>query len=183
MELKDRIREAMEAAKLTPAGLATATKKTKGAVTQWLDGTTKSLKAETADKLQTATGYRASWIISGKGEKLVDTGITETVNHPSHVSVPTLADALPVVLAAMAAVRSRAELRQLLPMLVDTNAEAYRTRLLELLQEAASNQPQEQEARVNPAYQDLIDAEVRLAEERRQNEKKHGRQPPAAHAA
>lgn len=105
--------------------------------------------------------------------------------HPKQPALrrPLLDEALPVVLEAMAAVRSRAELRQLLPMLVDTNAEAYRTRLLELLQEAASNQPQEQEARVNPAYQDLADAEVKLAEDRKRNEKKHGRQPPAAHAA
>lgn len=56
MALKDRIREAMEGAELKPADLARATGKSAGAVTQWLDGTIKSLKAETAELMQQATG-------------------------------------------------------------------------------------------------------------------------------
>lgn len=46
---------------------------------------------------------------------------------------PTLAQALEVLLVAIAESPHRAELRQLLPMLVDTNAPAYRQRLGELL--------------------------------------------------
>ena len=45
MALKDRIYEAMKAAKLSPADLARATKSTNAAVTFWLSGQTKSLKA------------------------------------------------------------------------------------------------------------------------------------------
>ncbi|MFG6413820.1 hypothetical protein ACG02S_07890 [Roseateles sp. DC23W] len=45
----------------------------------------------------------------------------------------TLNDALTMVLDALAACSARTELRQLLPMLIDTNAPAYRQRLAELL--------------------------------------------------
>ncbi len=71
MTLAERIKEAMEAAGLSPAELARATKRTNGAVTQWLDGTTKSLKAETANLIEQATGYRASWLVTERGPKLV----------------------------------------------------------------------------------------------------------------
>jgi transcriptional regulator with XRE-family HTH domain len=71
MPLKDRIIEAMNEAKLSAADLARATGKTPGAVTQWTNGLTKSLKADTATKIERATGYRASWLVDGKGPKLV----------------------------------------------------------------------------------------------------------------
>lgn len=48
-------------------------------------------------------------------------------------SAAVLNQALDVVLDALAESPHRAELRQLLPMLVDTNAQAYRQRLAELL--------------------------------------------------
>lgn len=70
MTLADRIKEAMGAK--TPAEIARATKRSPAAVTQWTDGSTKSLKAETADLLEKATGYRASWIITGKGPKTLE---------------------------------------------------------------------------------------------------------------
>lgn len=54
-------------------------------------------------------------------------------------AAPSLAQALPVVLDALARAAQRAELRQLLPMLVDTDAPAYRQRLAELLSAAAGN--------------------------------------------
>ena len=88
MELKDRIREAMDGAGLKPLQLARATKKSSGAVTQWIDGTTKSLKAETASALEKATGYRADWIVTGKGEKKVTTA-TATITAPSATLVAT----------------------------------------------------------------------------------------------
>lgn len=69
--MKERISEAMEAAGLTPAELARATKSTASAITQWLDGTTKSLRAEKSALLELATGYRAQWIVFGTGPKLV----------------------------------------------------------------------------------------------------------------
>lgn len=70
MQLADRIREAMGG--MTPSELARAAKVTPASVTFWLDGTTKSLKAETAALIEAATGYRASWIVTGKGPKRIE---------------------------------------------------------------------------------------------------------------
>lgn len=67
--MKDRIREAMEGAKLKPLQFATAMGVSSGAVTHWLNGSTKHLKAETASKMQQVTGYSADWIINGKGSQ------------------------------------------------------------------------------------------------------------------
>lgn len=39
------------------------------AIAQWLSGNVKSLRAETAAALETATGFKARWIITGKGEE------------------------------------------------------------------------------------------------------------------
>lgn len=64
--LADRIKEAMEGAQLRPADLARATKKTSGAIAMWLSGGIKSLKAESAASLESATGYSADWIVTGK---------------------------------------------------------------------------------------------------------------------
>lgn len=71
MELKDRIREAMAYKGLKATDLAKATRKTAGAVSQWLDGSTKSLRGETAALIEAATGYRSSWLATGKGPKFV----------------------------------------------------------------------------------------------------------------
>ena len=59
----------------------------------------------------------------------------------AHQSAPTLAQALEVVLDAMAQSTAKAELKQLLPMLVETNAAAYRARLGELLGQSLQKQP------------------------------------------
>jgi SOS-response transcriptional repressor LexA len=71
MKLSERIREAIAASGKSQAQIAVETKKTAGAVTQWLDGGIKSLRADTADALEKATGYRAAWLVTGKGPKLV----------------------------------------------------------------------------------------------------------------
>lgn len=78
MELKDRIREAMEGAGLKKLQFAVKVGRSSGAVTQWLQGTTKALKAETASKMERVTGYRADWIVTGKGEKKVSKSATQT---------------------------------------------------------------------------------------------------------
>jgi transcriptional regulator with XRE-family HTH domain len=69
MALHDRIKEAIEGSKKTRAEIARACGVTNAAVTHWLDGETKSLKAEKALALEQATGYRANWIANGKGPK------------------------------------------------------------------------------------------------------------------
>ncbi len=72
MNLAERIKEAITHSGKTQAQIAAETSKSAGAVTQWLDGTTKSLRADTAAALERATGYRATWLVTGKGPKLVD---------------------------------------------------------------------------------------------------------------
>lgn len=73
MELKDRIAEAINSTGLSDSDFAKRMGKSKGVVTQWRDGTIKSLKAITAQNMQDLTGYRAEWLIRGKLPKKVDT--------------------------------------------------------------------------------------------------------------
>lgn len=57
--------------KKRPSEVARAIGRTPSAVSQLMDGTTKSLKAETAERLQQVTGYNSAWLVSGRGPKLV----------------------------------------------------------------------------------------------------------------
>lgn len=93
MDLKARIRFAMEAAGLSPAELARATKATPGAVSQWLKGTVKSLKAETAAQIEKATGINARWIATGEGpiKTSNDTGATTNQQTPIPVAMQATA--------------------------------------------------------------------------------------------
>lgn len=72
MTLSERIKEARDSAGMSNAALARATGRSQGAVTQWLDGTVQSLKADTAAQIERATGYRATWLVTGKGAKRVE---------------------------------------------------------------------------------------------------------------
>lgn len=71
MTLADRITEAILGSGKRPVEVARAIGRTPSAVSQLMDGTTKSLKAETAERLQVATGYRSAWLVSGRGPKLI----------------------------------------------------------------------------------------------------------------
>jgi transcriptional regulator with XRE-family HTH domain len=71
MALRDRIKEAIEGSGKSRADIARACGVTNAAVTHWLDGETKSLKAEKALALEQATGYRALWIANGKGPRRI----------------------------------------------------------------------------------------------------------------
>lgn len=71
MNLSDRIREALIGSGKSQAQIAVETRKSPGAVSQWLDGRIKGLRAETAEALERATGYRAAWLVTGKGPKFV----------------------------------------------------------------------------------------------------------------
>ena len=57
MTLAMRIREAI--GEKSPADIARATKKTESAVSQWLDGTTKSIRGDTAAMLEADNLLRA----------------------------------------------------------------------------------------------------------------------------
>lgn len=69
-ELSIRIKEALTGCGKTQAQIARELGKTPGAVSHWITGETKSLKAETAAALERVTGYSASWIATGRGEKM-----------------------------------------------------------------------------------------------------------------
>lgn len=72
MTLSDRIKEAIAHSGKNQAQIAAETRKSPGAVSQWLDGRIKSLKADTANALERATGYRAAWLVTGRGPKMVN---------------------------------------------------------------------------------------------------------------
>ena len=70
MELSDRIREALAYSRKNQSQLAAEAGITTSAVSQMMTGRVKSLKAETAAALESATGYRASWLVTGQGPKM-----------------------------------------------------------------------------------------------------------------
>lgn len=66
--LAQRTQEAIDAG-FTVGELAAAAKKSSSAVSQWLNGTTKSIKADSAIGLEKKTGWNAEWWITGKGDR------------------------------------------------------------------------------------------------------------------
>ena len=98
MELKDRLREVMEGAGLKKLQFAHAAGVSSGAVTQWLDGTTKAIKSNKAAALQAATGYSAVWIATGVGEKLVATAPARQDEQvtPGAMEIAALYDMIPL---------------------------------------------------------------------------------------
>lgn len=68
MELKDRISEALHHARKSPTQVAKETGLSDSALSQLLTGKTKTLKAETAVSLCTATGVRTEWLVTGQGQ-------------------------------------------------------------------------------------------------------------------
>lgn len=69
MALKDRISEAIAASDKSDADIAKACEVTRAAVVHWKNGDTKNLKGESAVLLEQATGFRAFWLLYGKGPK------------------------------------------------------------------------------------------------------------------
>lgn len=70
MTFSERIREAIAASGKTQSALAAEMGVSASAVAQYLSGNVKSMRAETAALFETATGYSATWIVTGKGPKV-----------------------------------------------------------------------------------------------------------------
>jgi SOS-response transcriptional repressor LexA len=70
--LAQRMAEVLERTDLGRKELADKLGISPAAVTQWLNGHTRTLKAETALKLQAITGYRADWLVHGRFPKRLD---------------------------------------------------------------------------------------------------------------
>jgi ParB-like chromosome segregation protein Spo0J len=66
--LQERLREVLEAG-YTQKNLATASGLTKAAINQMLSGAIKSIKLENAQGIELLTGFRAEWVVTGKGEQ------------------------------------------------------------------------------------------------------------------
>lgn len=71
MNLSNRIRETLSISGKSQAAIAREMGITQSAITQWLTGQTKKLRADTAVALEKATGVKAEWIATGHGPKLV----------------------------------------------------------------------------------------------------------------
>lgn len=90
MSLADRIREAMGS--MSQADFARAVKRTESAVTFWLDGRTKSLKGDTAARIEAATGYSSMWLVNGKGPKRVTQTWDNVTAATLRAKVPLISD-------------------------------------------------------------------------------------------
>lgn len=86
--LKQRTEEAL-AEGFTVGQLAKAAGKTSSAVSQWLNGSTKAIKAESAIGLQALTGWAATWWATGKGSKSVAHDVAHDVSYPN-IDTPPL---------------------------------------------------------------------------------------------
>lgn len=123
--LAERLQRALAAKPgATQAELARYCKAAGPSVSDWFRGETRSLRAQTLVLAAEYLGVRARWLLDGSGRM-------DDAAAPSPRAVP-LAEALPVVLEAIATCPEREELRQLLPLLV-TGAHGYRERITELL--------------------------------------------------
>lgn len=70
--LKDRIAKVMESTGWNRTRIAIEADVSKGAVTQWLSGDTQELKGPSAANLSRSSGFRAQWLIDGKGSMMSD---------------------------------------------------------------------------------------------------------------
>ncbi len=84
--LSDRILEII-AGGFTQSNLSRAAGVTKGTSNQWIDGKIKSIKLEYALGIQALTGFNASWIVTGKGEKMARTASVEQSPMPYHEQI------------------------------------------------------------------------------------------------
>ncbi|WP_258048747.1 helix-turn-helix domain-containing protein, partial [Pseudomonas aeruginosa] len=75
MNRNERIARAIQLSGKTKSEIAKLCDVAPSAVTQWINGDSKSLKAESAFALAKATGFRAEWITLGSGpERAIDVG-------------------------------------------------------------------------------------------------------------
>lgn len=84
MALSDRILEIVDAG-YKKSAIARAAGKSPAAVTQWISGETKEIKADSAAGIQAVTGFSAVWIATGKGPKMVAVGNVTAVSEKRRV--------------------------------------------------------------------------------------------------
>jgi SOS-response transcriptional repressor LexA len=89
MDLAERIRESMRISGMNQSELASAIGISTSAVSQWMTGQVKSLKAKTAAHIAATTGVSATWLASGEGPMI---GPTANV-----VVVPLVGRNVPII--------------------------------------------------------------------------------------
>ncbi len=123
---------------LLQADIARACKVRTPSVADWINGKTKSLRPEPARLGAALFGCDQNWLASGTG---TPNWVDEPPQPLNQAQPPTLADALPVVLDAMAAAPDKGKLRTALHAVLDDDVPAYRQRLAELLAAPVSPRP------------------------------------------
>ena len=69
-DLAERIKSRMTELKINGSQLARLVGVSRGAVTLWLSGTTKSLKSEVAQKVAKVLNVSVEWLVTGKGSQV-----------------------------------------------------------------------------------------------------------------
>ncbi|MDO4683780.1 MAG: S24 family peptidase [Lautropia sp.] len=94
MDFRERLIEAIRISGKTRVEIAKETGISPVAITNWLSGKVKGMRGSTAAKFEQVTGVRASWVITGSGQKLVANTEYEGVSPAAGMrTLPVLADA------------------------------------------------------------------------------------------
>lgn len=94
MELKERIAEALRISQKSPTQVAAEMGVSDSAISQLLAGKTKTLRADTAVRMEAATGVRTMWLVVGEGPMLVEgKEATGLMAPPPGIRVELLANA------------------------------------------------------------------------------------------
>lgn len=93
MEFHERLAEAFRVSGKSRSQLADEIGVTPAAISHWLLGRVRALKGESAARIEAATGVRASWLVTGRGPKLLDEGFPSFQEASPSNSLPVLSAA------------------------------------------------------------------------------------------
>lgn len=137
LTLGERVKTALQGPpKRTQRALAAAVGISPVSVNDWVSDRTKTIEGSNLLKAAGFLGVSAKWLAEGKGPMRPTDGASDLPPAPDPDPAPiTLEQALPVTLEALRQVpaASRAELAQVLGLLVTTGSALYAQRVAELL--------------------------------------------------
>jgi bacteriophage CI repressor helix-turn-helix domain len=90
MDFRERLMEALRIAGKTRAQLADEIGVSAASISNWTLGKARSLKGQTAVKIEAVTGVRARWIMTGEGPKLVGDDQSSELAPSGKCSVPRI---------------------------------------------------------------------------------------------
>lgn len=141
----DRLALALQEQGMTPVELAALLGVKRQAIEKLLRGDSKSLNSKNNSLAAATLKVDPDWLATGKGQM-----------RASLPNRPPLHEALPVVLDALTQSEDWNELKQVVPLLIETNSENYRKQIAQLL-------------KVDPRYVVWDGAERRSGTDRRGN--------------